>query len=87
MCCGILGMRASSQILIYVDVQKAIYAGFKFWLSNNGVVLTEGDSNGFLAPEFFQRVENADHTPAPGWKGKYISDDPSEVPSFTHSDV
>jgi 2'-phosphotransferase len=53
------GMRKSSQILIYIDLPKALDAGIKFYLSSNGVVLTEGDERGFLSPEFFLRVENA----------------------------
>ena len=53
------GMRNSSQILIFVNVQKALAAGIKFYLSENGVVLTEGDEKGYLKPEFFERVENA----------------------------
>ena len=63
-------MRNSSQILIYVNVQKAIDAGIKFYLSANGVVLTEGDERGFLLPQFFSRVETAsDRKPLPGWDG------------------
>lgn len=62
-------MRNSSQILIFVNVQNALDAGIKFYLSANGVVLTEGNSNGFLSPEFFLRVENADRTPMEGWEG------------------
>ncbi|KZT09829.1 uncharacterized protein LAESUDRAFT_721983 [Laetiporus sulphureus 93-53] len=64
----ISGMRASSQLLIYVDVQKALDAGIKFYLSANGVVLTEGDENGFLSPEFFARVETSKGKPLPGWE-------------------
>ena len=52
-------MRTSSQILIFIDLQKALDAGIKFFLSDNGVVLTEGDDKGFLRPEFFEKVENA----------------------------
>ena len=63
------GMRNSSQILIFIHVQKALDAGIKFYLSANGVVLTGGDSNGLLSPEFFLRVENADRTPLNGWEG------------------
>jgi len=66
-------MRNSSQILIFVNVQKALDAGIKFYLSANGVVLTEGDSNGFLSPELFLRVENADRTPVQGWEGGPIT--------------
>jgi len=65
----ISGMRNSSQILIFVNVQKALDAGIKFYLSANGVVLTEGNINGFLSPEFFLRVENVGRTPVQGWKG------------------
>ena len=63
------GMRKSSQILIFVDVQKALGAGVKFYLSANGVVLTEGDDQGFLRPEFFSRVETADRKALTGWDG------------------
>jgi 2'-phosphotransferase len=52
-------MRTSSQILIFIDLQKALDAGIKFFLSENGVVLTEGDDEGFLRPEFFEKVKNA----------------------------
>ena len=62
-------MRNSSQILVFIDVQKALEAGIKFYLSDNGVVLTEGDEQGFLKPDFFSRVETADRKPLPGWDG------------------
>jgi 2'-phosphotransferase len=64
------GMRNSSQIYIYIDVEQAISAGIKFFLSANGVVLTAGDERGFLAPHFFSRVEDASRAPLPGWEGK-----------------
>ena len=52
-------MRTDSQVLIFINLQKALNAGIKFFMSDNGVILTEGDSDGFLRPEFFERVENA----------------------------
>ncbi|KAJ7109756.1 KptA family-domain-containing protein [Mycena crocata] len=61
----ISGMRGSSQILIFVDVQRAIDAGLKFFLSNNGVVLTEGDDQGILGKDFFMRVETSKRTAIP----------------------
>ncbi|KZT70806.1 hypothetical protein DAEQUDRAFT_667090 [Daedalea quercina L-15889] len=64
----ISGMRNSSQILIYVDVQKALDAGIKFFLSDNGVVLTEGDEKGFLSPDFFARVETTRGEALAGWE-------------------
>ena len=59
MFCSKQGMRTSSHILIFINVQKALDAGIKFFLSDNGVILTEGDSEGFLGPEFFEKVESA----------------------------
>ncbi|RPD64155.1 hypothetical protein L226DRAFT_552096 [Lentinus tigrinus ALCF2SS1-7] len=65
----ISGMRKSSDILIYINVQEAIDAGLKFYLSANGVVLTEGDDRGYLKPEFFSRVETAKGSLLPGYDG------------------
>ena len=61
------GMRESAQVLIYIDMQKALEAGVLFFLSENGVVLTEGDIHGFLSPEYFLRVEDRKGRPIPGW--------------------
>jgi len=53
-------MRNSSQILIFINLEKALAAGIKFYLSSNGVVLTPGNELGFLEPRFFERVERVD---------------------------
>lgn len=64
-----LGMRTSSRILIYVDVAKALDAGIKFWLSDNGVVLTEGNDDGHLPVEFFEKVvDSIKGTEIEGWR-------------------
>ena len=63
------GLRKSAQILIFIDIPKALSAGIKFFLSDNGVVLTEGDASGFLKTDFFSRVENRLRAPLPGWEG------------------
>ncbi|KAH9857272.1 KptA family-domain-containing protein [Lenzites betulinus] len=77
----ISGMRNSSQIFIYVDVQKAIDAGIKFYISANGVVLTDGDEQGFLSTQFFSRVETSggDGNVLPSWDGprSSLKDTPS----------
>ena len=52
-------MRTASQIFIFINVKKALDAGIEFFLSDNGVILTEGDDRGFLGPEFFERVEDS----------------------------
>ena len=62
-----LGMRSSSKILIYIDVQKALAAGIKFWLSDNGVVLTAGDETGLLSKRFFDRVVDSEGVEIKGW--------------------
>lgn len=66
----ISGVRNSSQILIYIDLPSALSAGLKFYLSANGVVLSEGDENGFIKPEFFRRVENSKREALSGWEGR-----------------
>ncbi|KAI4614451.1 hypothetical protein J4E83_007105 [Alternaria metachromatica] len=54
----ISGMRTNSTILIYIDINAALAAGIKFFLSENGVILTEGNEQGLLSYEFFKRVES-----------------------------
>ncbi|KAI0085740.1 KptA family-domain-containing protein [Irpex rosettiformis] len=66
---GVLsGMRRSSSIFIYIDLENALRAGLKFYLSANGVVLSEGDSHGFIPPQFFQRVEDSKGNALPDWQ-------------------
>jgi 2'-phosphotransferase len=66
-------MRNSADIFIYIDLQKAMDAGYKFNLSANGVILTAGNEVGFLPPEFFSRVERrvgkSGREPLLGWEG------------------
>jgi RNA:NAD 2'-phosphotransferase (TPT1/KptA family) len=38
----ISGMRNDAQILIYINLRKALEMGVPFWMSENGVVLSEG---------------------------------------------
>lgn len=50
------GMRKDVEVLIYIDVEKALRAGIKFYQSSNGVVLSPGDESGVIKPEYFSRV-------------------------------
>ncbi|KAK4179800.1 putative tRNA 2'-phosphotransferase 1 [Triangularia setosa] len=51
------GMRKDAELLVYVDVAKAIKdGGLTFWMSENGVVLTEGDQEGKVGLEYFKEV-------------------------------
>ncbi|KAK5125332.1 hypothetical protein LTR85_000441 [Meristemomyces frigidus] len=54
----ISGMRKSSTVLMFLDLPKAIEAGLKFWLSDNGVILSEGNAEGVVPLEVFKRVED-----------------------------
>ncbi|KAJ7212089.1 KptA family-domain-containing protein [Mycena pura] len=63
------GMRKSSQILIFIDVQRAIDDGVNFFLSSNGVILTEGNEQGILGTKYFARVETSNRVSVPGWEG------------------
>ncbi|KAI9646206.1 tRNA 2'-phosphotransferase [Ciborinia camelliae] len=51
------GMRGDAEVLVYVDVQKCLEEepGMKWWMSENGVVLTEGDAEGLLRRSFGRR--------------------------------
>lgn len=75
-------MRSSADIFIYIDLQKALDAGYTFQLSANGVILTPGNEKGFLPPEFFSRVERrigkSGRELLPGWEG-VAHPKPSEV--------
>ncbi|KAF2151028.1 phosphotransferase KptA/Tpt1 [Myriangium duriaei CBS 260.36] len=74
----ISGMRNSSTVLIFLDIKRAVEGGIKFWLSENGVILTEGDENGIVPLTFFKSVE--DRTGGQGLlvqDGKILKDAPA----------
>ncbi|KAG9126135.1 hypothetical protein FRC07_004742 [Ceratobasidium sp. 392] len=76
----ISGMRNSSQVLIFIDMQAAMAVGIPFQISTNGVILTSGDSSGSIPPEFFASVEQRTGS---GWEpilvaGKTIEASTSE---------
>ena len=52
----ISGMRTSCDILIYIDMQKALEEGIEFYRSANNVILSPGDDCGFIAPKYFEKV-------------------------------
>ncbi|XP_065185068.1 tRNA 2'-phosphotransferase 1-like [Sycon ciliatum] len=52
----ISGMRASCQVLIYINMSKALADGLEFFKSANDVILCAGDKDGCIAPRFFERA-------------------------------
>ncbi|XP_023729257.1 uncharacterized protein LOC111876934 [Lactuca sativa] len=53
----ISGMRRDVNILIYLDVRKAIKGGMKLYISDNKVILTEG-FEGVVPVKYFERIES-----------------------------
>lgn len=51
----ISGMRSNSKVLIYLDMEKAMNDNIKFYMSDNGVVLTEGIDK-TIEPKYFKKV-------------------------------
>lgn len=59
------GLRNNSQVLVYIDLDRALQAKIPFFLSANGVVLSKGDESGYLRPVFFKVVTDAQGNPLP----------------------
>ncbi|KAI4904172.1 hypothetical protein NFI96_013828 [Prochilodus magdalenae] len=53
----ISGMRQNCDLAVYIDVPKALSDGIEFYWSENGVLLTPGDAEGLLAPQYFSRAQ------------------------------
>ena len=54
---AISGKRASSNVKIHIDMEKALNDGIKFYRSSNGVILTPGNENGILDSKYFIKIE------------------------------
>uniref|UniRef100_A0A8C6U509 2'-phosphotransferase n=1 Tax=Neogobius melanostomus TaxID=47308 RepID=A0A8C6U509_9GOBI len=52
----ISGMRRDCDLAIFIDVTKALSDGIQFFWSDNGVLLTAGDTQGKLLPKYFIRA-------------------------------
>ena len=52
----ISGMRKSCNVIIFIDILAALDDGFEFILSNNRVVLTPGNGEGFLPVKYFSKI-------------------------------
>lgn len=53
----ISGMRRDINLLIFLDIKKAMEDGMKFYMSDNKVILTEG-FNGVVPAKYFDRIES-----------------------------
>lgn len=52
----ISGMRRSCNTYIYIDAEKAMNDGFKFYISTNNVILCPGNERGYLPPAYFSNI-------------------------------
>lgn len=50
------GMRSTCDVIIYLDMEKAMRDGLKFYESSNNVVLSEGNESGMILPKYFSKV-------------------------------
>ena len=50
------GMRKDVEVIIELNMKDALEAGLMFFVSSNGVVLSEGNYDGIIDPKFFKKV-------------------------------
>ena len=83
----ISGMRRDAQVLIYVDLKKALAAGCPFWRSENNVILSEGmetdkkqEDSKIVPLEFASVVVERKHGLGKIWEdGKVLQDLPANL--------
>lgn len=73
----ISGMRKSSTVLMFLDVGRALAAGVKLWVSDNGVILSEGNAEGLVPLELFGRVEDRTGLGVLVEEGKVVKEAPA----------
>lgn len=76
---GVLsGMRRDAEVLVYVDVRKSLEDGaMTWWVSENGVVLTEGEGDGLVPTKYFKEVVGRKEDVGLLWKdGEKVADLP-----------
>ena len=55
---SISGKRKSCQVKIFINMKLALNDGIKFYRSENSVILTPGNQEGFLLPKYFSSIES-----------------------------
>ncbi|PNH38107.1 hypothetical protein VD0004_g8706 [Verticillium dahliae] len=78
------GMRRDAEVLVHVDVEAALKEGIEWWISDNGVVLTEGDKEGVVPSRFFKEVVGRAAAVGVLWKdGVKVADIPEGIKGRT----
>jgi 2'-phosphotransferase len=75
------GMRKDAELVVYVDVEQSLKDGaMTWWISENGVVLTEGDAEGTVPSRYFKEVVGRKQNVGTLWKdGEKVADLPAGV--------
>lgn len=80
----ISGMRKDAEVLVYVDVRRSLEDGaMTWWISDNGVVLTEGvGEEGLVPAKYFKEVVGRKEDAGTLWKdGQWVADLPENLKS------
>jgi len=77
----ISGMRNDAELLIYIDIKKSLDdGGVLWWMSENGVILTEGGENGILGTKYWKKVEGRTKSVGLLWEdGKQVGELPHNL--------
>ncbi|KAK6216147.1 hypothetical protein LQW54_003720 [Pestalotiopsis sp. IQ-011] len=72
----ISGMRNDAEILVFVDVAKCLEeTDMKWWMSSNGVVLTEGNEDGIVPMRYVKEARGRKQDVGELWKdGEKVAD-------------
>lgn len=74
------GMRHDAELVVELDVEASLRDGIKWWKSDNGVVLTEGDGNGLLSCKYFKMVTGRKVDVGVLWQdGEKVADLPAGI--------
>ncbi|KAL7627016.1 tRNA 2'-phosphotransferase [Parahypoxylon ruwenzoriense] len=82
----ISGMRSDAELLVFADVERCLREdpGTKWWLSANGVVLTEGNKDGIFPLRYVKEVRGRTQGVDVLWRdGKKVADLPPDVVAKT----
>lgn len=78
------GMRRDAELLVYVDVRRSLEDGaLTWWISDNGVVLTEGvGEEGLVPAKYLKEVVGRKEDAGTLWKdGEWVADLPENLSS------
>lgn len=72
------GMRKDAELLVEIDVEASVkQGGLRWWRSDNGVILTEGDADGLVSSRFFKLVTGRSQDVGVLWReGEWVADLP-----------